>query len=208
MTGVEGTAALTPEPADREAMRKAEAARRKAEDDQQFAAFYEASYHQAERALSARCRDRGLVEDALNEAYHVGRIKWSMLREHVKPAAWVIKTARFKIMKAEQRQRRENAVAPEELPPSAPHPDVADVWEAQETLRTWLRQLPPRHAEVFQMDHDGFSIQDIARILGLTESSVRCYKAAAKKRLRELAEEAGYTDSEGPRRKGDSRGSR
>ncbi|GIJ10146.1 RNA polymerase sigma factor [Micromonospora andamanensis] len=208
MTGVEGTAALTPEPADQEATRKAEAARRKAEDDQQFAAFVEASYHQVERALSAKCRDRGLVEDALNEAYLFGQIKWSTLRDHVNPAAWVVTTARYKIMKAEQSRRRETAVAPDELPPSTPQPDIADVWTAQEALRTWLHQLPRRHAEVFQMDHDGFSTQEIAHILGLTKSSVRWYRAAAKKRLRELAEEAGYTDSEGRRRPGGSHGSR
>ncbi|MFI7081299.1 RNA polymerase sigma factor [Micromonospora sp. NPDC049903] len=208
MTGVEGTAALTPEPADREAMRKTEATRLKAEHDEQFASFVETSYHQVERALNARCRNRDLVEDALNEAYEDARIKWPALRDHVKPAAWVVLTARYKIRKAEQRRRREAATAPEELPLPLTAPDIADVWEAQEVLRTWLIQLPPRQAEVFQMDHDGFSNQEMARILGLTENSVRWYKTAAKKRMRELAEEAGYTDSEGRRREGGSRGSR
>ncbi|TCB94464.1 RNA polymerase sigma factor [Micromonospora zingiberis] len=207
MTEVEGTAALTPEPADREAARKAAAARLKAEHDREFAAFVEASYHKVEGILRAECRDRDMVEDALNEAYLHGRVKWSTLRDHVKRIGWVIITARFKILKDQQRRQREAAMAPEDLPP-APQSNIVDAWEAQEVLSTWLSQLPSRQAVVFQMEHDGFSNQEIARILGVTEISVRSYKAAAKKRLRELAEEAGYTDSESRRRQGGSRESR
>ncbi len=208
MTGVEGTAALTSEPADRETARKAEATRLKAEHDQEFAAFVERSYHKVEGILRAECRDREMVEDALNDAYLHGRVKWSTLRDHAKPIGWVVTTARFKILKDRHRRQREAAVAPEDLPLSVPHPNIADAWDAQEVLRTWLHQLPPRQAAVFRMDREGFSNQEMAHILGLTENSVRCYKAAAKKRLRELAEEAGYTDSESRWRQGGSRGSR
>lgn len=206
MIGVEGTAALVPEPADGEAARKA-AARIKAEHDQEFAAFAEDTYHTVERILRAGCWDREVVQDALNEAYLHGRVQWAKLRTYTKPIGWVIITARNKIRKERQRRQREAAVAPEDLPP-APHPGVADVWEAQETLRGWLQQLPSRHAEVFQMDREGFSNREIARLLGLAENSVRSYKLAAKRRLRELAGEAGYTDPEGHRRQGGSRGSR
>ncbi|MEE3919240.1 sigma factor-like helix-turn-helix DNA-binding protein [Micromonospora sp. BRA006-A] len=105
------------------------------------------------------------------------------------------------MLKDHDRRQREAAVAPEDLPPSS-HSDIADVWEAQETLRGWLHQLPARHAEVFQMSREGFSNQEIAGILGLTENSVRSYKTAARKRLGELAEEAGFTRSERDRRQG------
>ncbi|MFJ8579036.1 RNA polymerase sigma factor [Micromonospora sp. NPDC093277] len=207
MIGVEGTAALIPEPADSETARKAEAARLKAEHDQEFEVFAENNYHTVERILRAGCWDREVVQDALNEAYLHARVQWPKLRTYAEPIGWVIITARNKIRKERQRRQREAAVAPEDLPP-APHPDIADVWEAQETLRTWLHQLPSRHAEVFQMSREGFSNQEIARVLGLAENSVRSYKLAARRRLRELAEEAGYTDSESRRRRGGSRGSR
>ncbi|WP_247669388.1 RNA polymerase sigma factor [Micromonospora sp. H61] len=205
--GVEGTAALTPEPVDSEAARRAEAARLKAEHDKEFAAFAEVSYHTVERILRAACWDREVVQDALNEAYLHGRVQWFKIRTYTEPIGWVIITARNKIRKELHRRQREAAVAPEDLPP-APHTDIADAWEAQETLRTWLHHLPSRHAEVFQMSREGFSNQEIARILGLAETSIRSYKLAAKKRLRELAEEAGYTDSESRRRQGGSRGPR
>ncbi|MFI6129671.1 RNA polymerase sigma factor [Micromonospora sp. NPDC051141] len=203
----EGAAALTTDQVDRETPRKAEAARVKAAHDQEFAVFAEASYHQVERILRSACRDREVVEDALNEAYLHGRVKWSELRAHDRPIGWIVVTARFKIMKDRQRCQREAAMAPEDLPP-VPRSNIADVWEAQETLRGWLHQLPTRHAEVFQMAQEGFSNQEIARILGLTENSVRSYKVAARRGLRELAEEAGYTGPDGHRRQGESRGSR
>ncbi|WP_309238578.1 RNA polymerase sigma factor [Actinoplanes aureus] len=98
-------------------------------------------------------------------------------------------------------------MAPEDLPP-APQQDLADAWEAQETLRGWLQQLPPRHAEVFQMSREGFSNLEIARILGLADTSVRGYKTAARRQLRQLAEQAGYTDSDSRRRPGGAHGSR
>ncbi|MGX4657356.1 RNA polymerase sigma factor [Micromonospora sp. SCSIO 07396] len=207
MIEVEGTAALTPEPADRRALRQADAARVKAEHDREFAAFAEDSYHTVERVLRAECRDREVVEDALNEAYLHGRVQWHKLRSYTRPTGWVIATARNKIRKDRQRRQREAAVAPEDLPPT-PHPDIADVWEAQDALRTWLHQLPARHAEVFQLAREGFTNPEIARLLGLTENSVRSYKVAARRRLRELAEEAGYPGPDGNRRQGGSRGSR
>ncbi|WBB73454.1 sigma-70 family RNA polymerase sigma factor [Micromonospora sp. WMMD1128] len=205
MSDIQGTAARTP--ADDEDARRAEALRVKADHDREFATFVEGSYHTVERILRSVWWDREVVADALHEAYLHGRVKWPELRDHVRPIGWIVRTARFNLLKDRDRRQREAAVAPEDLPP-APHSDIADVWEAQETLRAWLRQLPARHAEVFQMSREGFSNQEIARILGLTENSVRCYKAAAKRGLGELAEEAGFTRSPGRRRQGGSRGSR
>ncbi|MFC8847716.1 MULTISPECIES: RNA polymerase sigma factor [unclassified Micromonospora] len=207
MIEFEGTAALTAEQADSEAARKAEATRLKAAHDQEFAEFVEDSYHQVERILRSACRDREVVEDALNEAYLHGRVQWPKLRAHDRPIGWIVVTARYKIMKDRQRHQREAVMAPEDLP-AVPHSNMADAWEAQETLRGWLHQIPARHAEVFQMAREGFSNQEIARILGLTENSVRSYKVAARRGLRELAEEAGYTGPDGHRRQGASRGPR
>ncbi|GAB3056256.1 RNA polymerase sigma factor [Micromonospora schwarzwaldensis] len=207
MSDIEGTAARTPDAAGSADARKAEGARLKAEHDQEFAAFVEDSYHSVERILRSVWWDRELVADALHDAYLRARDKWPNLREHVRPIGWIVCTARFHILKDRERRQREAAVAPEDLPP-APHSDIADEWEAQETLRSWLLQLPARHAEVFQMHREGFSNREISRILGLTENSVRCYKAAAKRGLGELAEKAGFTRSDGRRRQGESRGSR
>jgi RNA polymerase sigma factor (sigma-70 family) len=202
VTTVDGSAALVPEPPDDEA-----AARVKALHDAEFHEFTEATYHTVERILRAKYWERDAVQDALHEAYLHGRVHWDKIRGYTEPIAWVIKTARNKILNERDRIRREAAMAPEDLPPK-PHSEPADAWEAQEILRGWLQQLPPRHAEVFQMSREGFSNQEIALVLGLAEISVRSYKASARKQLRRLAETAGYTDSDSRRRRGDARGSR
>lgn len=207
MTVVDNAAALTPEPADDNQARAAAAARHKAQHDSEFRAFTEATYHTVERILRSWCWDRDAVQDALHEAYLHGRVQWSKIRDYTEPVAWVIKTARNKLLNEHDRLQRVTAMAPEELPPSD-LPELADAWEVQETLRGWLQQLPPRHAEVFQMSREGFSNQEIALVLGLADISVRSYKTAAKRQLRELAEKAGYTDSDSRRRRGGIRGSR
>jgi RNA polymerase sigma-70 factor (ECF subfamily) len=203
VTSIEGAAALAPEPSDDEAA----VARLKALHDAEFHEFTEATYHTVERILQAKCRERDVVQDALHEAYLYGRVHWHKIRDYTEPIAWVIKTARNKILNERDRIRREAAMAPEDLPPK-PQPEPTDAWEAQDILRGWLQQLPPRPAQVFQMSREGFSNQEIALVLGLAEISVRSYKAAARKQLRQLAETAGYKDSDSRRRRGGARGSR
>ncbi|GAA2703314.1 RNA polymerase sigma factor [Actinoplanes palleronii] len=207
MSGVDGSAALLPEPVDGEAAQRAEALRLKKSHDEEFRVFTEQSYHTVERILRARRWDREAIKDALQEAYLQGRVQWPKIRTYTEPMAWTIATARNKLLKEHDRRQRERAMPPEDLPPEA-KPDIADAWEAQETLRTWLQQLPARQAEVFQMSREGFSNQEIARILGLADISVRRYKAAARQHLRQLAEQAGYTDSDNRRRPGGARGPR
>jgi RNA polymerase sigma factor (sigma-70 family) len=198
MSVVDGTAALTPEPIEGEAAQEVEAACLKKSHDEEFRLFTEQSYHTVERILRAWCWDREAVQDALQSAYLQGRIQWPKIRTYTEPIAWTITTARNKILKEHDRRQREAATPPEHLP-AGPQSDLADAWEAQEMLRSWLQQLPPRQAEVFQMAREGFSNNEIARILGLADISVRRYKAAAKQRLRQLAEETGYTDSDSRR---------
>jgi len=207
VTDIKGTAALTRRRTDSDALCEAEADRLKDAHDQEFTRFMEESYQSVERILRSRWQDRQAVEDAVQDAFLHGRVKWSELRDHVERIGWIICTARYKLLKDHERRQREAVVAPEDLPPS-PQSDIADAWEAQETLRGWLNQLPARHAEVFQMSQEGFCNQEIANILGLTENSVRSYKTAAKKRLRELAEDAGFNRSENGRHQGSDRGSR
>jgi RNA polymerase sigma factor (sigma-70 family) len=202
---VDGSAALTPEPTDEQALRQAEAAQLKKSYDEEFDSFTKQTYHTVERILRARCRDREMVQDALQEAYLHGRVQWVKIRTYTKPIAWIITAARYKILNEHDRRKREAAMPPDDLPPG-PQASLADAWEAQETLRSWLQQLPPRAAEVFQMSREGFSNDEIARILGLADNSVRSYKASALQQLRQLAKAAGYQGSH--RRQGDTRGSR
>jgi RNA polymerase sigma factor (sigma-70 family) len=202
---VDGSAALTPEPAGEQELQQAEAAQLKKFHDEEFDSFTKQTYHTVERILRARCRDREMVQDALQEAYLHGRVQWVKIRTYTKPIAWIIKAARYKILNEHDRRQREAAMPPDDLPPG-PQANLADAWEAQETLRSWLQQLPPRAAEVFQMSREGFSNDEIARILGLADNSVRSYKTSALQQLRQLAKADGYQGSH--RSQGDTRGPR
>ncbi|MEU4620790.1 RNA polymerase sigma factor [Actinoplanes sp. NPDC023801] len=206
MSALDGSAALASEPGDGEESQQAESVRLKKEHDAEFGVFFNQSYHSAERVLRARCWDPEMLRDALQEAYLEGRVQWAKIREYREPIASIITTARYKILKEQDRRQREAAPLPDEVP-VGPQSDLADAWEAEELLRGWLQQLPPRHAEVFQMSREGFSNQEIARALGLTDNSVRSYKVAARQQLRQLAERAGYTDAKS-RRTGGAHGPR
>ncbi|WP_433796852.1 RNA polymerase sigma factor [Actinoplanes sp. CA-252034] len=207
MSILDGTAARTPDPDDQQEAGRIEAARLKTTHDEEFRVFTEDSYPGVEKSLRSWCYDRGLVEDALHEAYLHGRAQWPKIREYIRPAGWIILVARNKILKEQARRQRHAALTPEHLPQVA-QPDPGDAWEAQELLRGWLHQLPPRHAEVFQMSCDGYSNDDIARILGVADVSVRSYKAAARSRLRQLAEADGFARSGRHRRPGGAHGPR
>lgn len=169
--------------------------------DAEYAAFSEETYQTAERSLRAGPWDRDLIQDALQEAYIQGRMYWPKIREYRRPVGWIIKAARIKILKQNQPRRLELPVGPEELRPM-PQPDHVREWEAEEMVLFWLRQLPARLAMVFWMSLEGFSNEEIGRILDLADNSVRSYKASAKRRLRKLAESAGYAESDSCRRGG------
>ena len=187
MSRVDGTVARAPEPADDEAALKAL-------HDAEFASFAESTYRTVEGILQASCRDRDMVYNALADAYLLGRAKWFHIRTYDNPIAWVITVARFKLLREQDQQRtrvRREAAAAQEFPP-VPRGVPGDAFEAQEQLWAWLQNLRPRQVEVFKMTRLGFTNAEIARTLGVGDWSVRSYKAAALKRLRELAEEDGY----------------
>jgi RNA polymerase sigma factor (sigma-70 family) len=191
VSAVDGSAALLPEPAD-----ESDGALLRQMHDEEFRSFTEQTYHRVERILRSRWRDQDAVKDALQTAYLHGRVQWSKIRTYDAPIGWIIKTARNHLLKEYDRRQRETVMAPEDLPVRAPS-TVTDTWEAREMVSAWVRQLPPRHAEVFQMAREGFSNDEIARMCGLADISVRSYKAAALRQLRQLAEEDGYRDADG-----------
>ncbi|MFY1687237.1 RNA polymerase sigma factor [Plantactinospora sp. WMMB782] len=165
--------------------------RGQAESATSFEEFCQRNFVLVERFLLARCTDRGLVEDAVQEAFITARDKWDQIRHYEKPLAWLYKTARYKLLVAQRRRRPELTVSLEEVPPER-LAEPADPAEARELLRGWLRQLPPRQAEVFVLTLDGWPDHEIAAILGIAYNTVRAYRQEARRRLRDLAQQAGF----------------
>ncbi|MDG4789225.1 sigma-70 family RNA polymerase sigma factor [Micromonospora sp. WMMD1102] len=165
--------------------------RGQAESATSFEVFCQCNFVLVERFLLARCADRGLVEDAVQEAFATARDKWEQIRDYEKPLAWLYKTARYKLLVLQRRHGPEPTVSLAEVPPER-LAEPADPAEARELLRGWLRQLPPRQAEVFVLTLDGWQDHEIAAILGIAHNTVRAYRQEARRRLRELAQQAGF----------------
>ncbi|MFI5843992.1 RNA polymerase sigma factor [Catenuloplanes sp. NPDC051500] len=164
--------------------------------DTEFNELVFQTYAKAEGVLRLGGDHQDLVRDALHEAYLIARRKWAEIREFEAPLGWVIKTAHNVLRREKAKATRETAL-PAELPGAPGTP--ADSWEAEQLRRHWLGQLPPRQARVFELAEDGFSNPEIGRILGLADSSVRFYKHAARRRLRELAGETMGGDADATR---------
>ncbi|MFC0530598.1 RNA polymerase sigma factor [Phytohabitans kaempferiae] len=146
-----------------------------------------------ERFLRSQCGDRELVQEAVQETFITARDKWEEISGYEKPLAWMYKTARYKLLNQRARQRREAAAPLDEVPIERLVAPPTDSREAQEQLLEWLRRIPPRQAAVFALFFEGWSDPEVARILGMADNTVRSYKSAARRRLREIAEEAGFT---------------
>ncbi|GAA4435921.1 RNA polymerase sigma factor [Phytohabitans houttuyneae] len=169
------------------------AEQRLAELDASFEDFCRDNIVAVERFLRSQCGDRELVQEAVQETLITARDKWDVISGYQKPLAWVYKTARYKLMNEQARQRRESTLPLEEVSSDRLVAPPADSREAQEWLLRCLRRLPERQAAVFALAFEGWTDPEIARILGMADNTVRSYKTAARRRLKELAEEAGFT---------------
>ncbi|MEU0547357.1 RNA polymerase sigma factor [Micromonospora sp. NPDC005979] len=169
-----------------------------AELEASFTAFCDDNFLRVERFLRARCANRDLVDEAVQETFITTRAKWAQIRTFEKPLAWVLKTARHKLQGQQSRRTRTSTTTTnlDEVPPEF-LTQPTDPREADELLVAWLQQLPPRQAEVFVLFFDGWRDLDIARMLGLAHTTVRAYKQQARQHLQRLAEQAGFNKPTG-----------
>lgn len=65
-------------------------------------------------------------------------------------------------------------------------------YEGENVVAECLLKLPGRYREVLLLKHDqGYSIREIAKIMGITEANAGKLEQRAKKKLRELCEKEG-----------------
>jgi RNA polymerase sigma factor (sigma-70 family) len=159
-------------------------------DDESLVQFIRANDGQIKKFLQRTCDDPGLVEDAFQEALIVTHAQWHVVKHHEQPLLWVRKTANYKLLNL-LRARRLEVVGLDEHAP-APIADPSNQWEAELVLRELLRRLPTRQRAALALAADGCDDDEIARQLGLAVKTVRTYKSAARRKLKELAEGADY----------------
>lgn len=141
--------------------------------DDRFVSLYQAEYGAILRATYLLCRDRGLAEDATQEAFARAFERWSRLQHHDWVAGWIMTTALNYVRRAKRSR---------ELPPTPSGPTV----DLDEKLDVWsgIRSLSRRQREVVILHYAmGFPLNQISELLGCSKSTTKTHLARARKTL-------------------------
>lgn len=149
-----------------------------------YEAFVGEHYTTILRYLQRQCLDRRLAEDALQEALIVTMHKWETVSGHDKPLYWVRQTARYQLLRLQERQGWKDTVALDDGRVEVAEPTSA--YEAEMVLRQVLKQLPGQHRAVLALMVEGETDEEIALQLGLAVTTVRTYKTQVRRKYREL----------------------
>ena len=158
-----------------------------------FAEFYEASYHRVVALVAAIVGDRHQAEDIAQEAFSRALTRWQRVARYDLPEAWVRKVALRLTIDATRRTRRARvasillAAGQRGLAHHGHDPD--DPLQAT-ALSVALMRLPLPQRQVLVLYYlADLPVDDIARDCGISVGTVRTRLAAARHRLhRELAE--------------------
>jgi RNA polymerase sigma factor (sigma-70 family) len=138
-----------------------------------FAEFFGARRDIAFRAVLVAVGDRAIAEDAVAEAFARAYQRWSSVREHPNPTAWVIRTA-MNVSHSWWRRRRREILTPEGAEPRsyvAPASDLID-----ETLTAAIQALPRRQREVVAMRIlADLSAEETGQMLGIGAATVHVH---------------------------------
>lgn len=130
------------------------------------------------RALLAYSHDRDVATDALAEAF-------AQLLHHAEPvrdpAAWAWRAA-FRIAAGQLKER--SRIVPAMAEPAVP------VEESAGDLLPLLARLSPKQRGALVLHYYvGYSVKEIAEILGSTSGAVKVHLSSGRKRLRNMLEE-------------------
>jgi RNA polymerase sigma-70 factor (ECF subfamily) len=141
--------------------------------EQDFAAFYDATWRRTVACAYAVLGDLGAAEESAQEAYTKAWPRWSKLSTYDDPGAWVRQVATRKAISGWRRRRTASSFLARSRPPEpSPPPDENTV-----ALVTALRRLPEAQRRALVLHHlAGFSVADIA-------AAERCPEGTVKARL-------------------------
>ena len=143
--------------------------------DERFEELYRAEFAPVFRTIYLLCRDRGLAEEATQEAFARALERWGRLGDQPWVGGWVTTTA----LNVARRGLRRRPSIPE-IRAEAEEDETIDLWNA-------VRSLPIRQQQAivlrYRMD---MSVEDVAGVMGCEAASVRGYLARGRQRLREV----------------------
>ncbi|MFD0747679.1 RNA polymerase sigma factor [Phytohabitans flavus] len=145
-----------------------------------FGEFYAVTKDGVFRAILVATGDRAGAEDASAEAYARACARWSRLREHPNPKAWVLRTALNVRRSWWRRTRRELLGAV----PEHGAEDTASI-DLDADLRRAVAALPTRQREVVALRVlADLSAEDTGELLGIAPATVHVHLHRALSALR------------------------
>ena len=144
----------------------------------EFDWWFRASYSSVARTVFVVVGDRGRAEEITQDAFVQMLRHWSSVRGYERPDAWVRRVAIRIAVKQAKRERmrgeRERLAVVRTDPTPLPDPDLA----------AGVAQLSPmQRAAVVLFYWEDLSVFDIARALGVSESTVKQHLFRARARL-------------------------
>ena len=152
----------------------------------EFARFYEEWRDGCLRAVLAVDGDQALAEDLVAEAFARAWARWSRVRAHPAPQAWVVRTALNTRISWWRRRKRETSLSSHDVA-------LADPSSVDPSLLAAVRALPRRQREVVAyrvfLDLDA---RTTGELLGISANtvSVHLFRAVAELRVRLSSEAA------------------
>jgi RNA polymerase sigma-70 factor (ECF subfamily) len=147
-----------------------------------FDSFYRLEFPRLVDLAYALSGSRMAAEDLVQEAMIAAHRDWARVGVLDKPGAWVrrvvlnLSASHYYRRLAEIRALRRLAWLRGE-PPAQLDPDSAEFWNT-------LRKLPKRQTEAVALHYlDGYSVTEIAEVMGCAESTVKVHLHRARKSL-------------------------
>ncbi len=162
-------------------------------DRSAFKAFFDATYPSVVRYACGFTRDEASAHDIAQEVY----VRLWSGRGAIDPkrslrAVLYVSVRNLAFNRNRTRMSREKAHTIMDKPdvPLLPD-DVLGVRELSEKIQAWIRELPARRREAFQLSrYDGLSYEEIGQIMGLSartvEQHIRLALSTLRDRLKEL----------------------
>jgi RNA polymerase sigma factor (sigma-70 family) len=154
-----------------------------------FAAFYDAQHASVLIAVRATLGDAQLADDAVDEAFVRAAERWSTVRDHERPAAWVYRVA-INWATSWRRKWSLRPTRPSEQLDRAHRDQLPDL-----DLVSQLRTLPLEQRQALVLRYAlGLSVRETAQVLGVAEGTVKSSVHRARQRLRDPALGTAGTD--------------
>jgi RNA polymerase sigma-70 factor (ECF subfamily) len=148
--------------------------------DDDFEAFYRASYYRLVGQLTVMTGSLEDAEDAVQEAFARASTRWARLREYDAPEAWVRRVALNLAPSGLRRTRRQLAALARLRPPTTEPAHPTD----QLAVQAGLQLLPLRYRQVLVLRYGAdLSVEQVGQQLRLPTGTVKSRLARARAAL-------------------------